>query len=75
MNRDSISNLLKQNGYSIHTINAILCGRRKPNAEIRYKLEKVAKIPFSAWLDIKSYLQKEDTKKGGITTTTREQDK
>ncbi|MBD3843815.1 MAG: hypothetical protein IE909_18445 [Campylobacterales bacterium] len=62
MSRERISLLLKQNGYSVHTINAILCGRRKPNPEIRYKLEKVANIPFTAWLDIKSYIQKDSTK-------------
>ena len=49
-------------GYKINSINSILCGRRKPNAEKRYEYEKKYNIPFTAWRDIKSYLQENDTK-------------
>jgi len=55
MEREKIKNILLKD-YSPETVKSILIGRRKPNAENRYKYEKQYGIPFTAWLDIKSYL-------------------
>ncbi|BCD59612.1 hypothetical protein NitYY0814_C0363 [Nitratiruptor sp. YY08-14] len=45
-------------GYKPSTplVNMILRGDRKPNPEVRFDLHQRGVIPFSAWLDIKSYL-------------------
>ncbi len=45
-------------GYEPSTplLNMILRGDRKPNPEVRFDLHQKGVIPFSAWLDIKSYL-------------------
>ena len=43
--------------YSIAMADMILRGIRKPSYEIICRLSKEHKIPFTAWLDIKSYLQ------------------
>lgn len=63
MKRQDLEAILKSDGYKNSSIDSILCGRRKPNPEKRYEYEKKYKIPFSAWRDIKAYLQKDDTKK------------
>ena len=39
-------------------------GETKPTADKMFKLEDEFNIPVSAWRDIKSYLQENDTKKG-----------
>jgi len=41
---------------SVPLLNAILRGDRKPNPEVRFDLHQRGIIPFTAWLDIKSYL-------------------
>ena len=64
MKRQDLIILLTSDGYKKNTIDSILTGRRKPNAEKRYKYEKTYNIPFTAWRDIKSYLQNNNTSKG-----------
>lgn len=56
MTRQKLIEILKQDYQSIHTVQAIACGRRKPNPDLRYQYEKKYGIPFSAWLDIRAYL-------------------
>jgi len=56
MKRDEIIKILENDNYSSDTIDSILCGRRKPNANNRYRYEKEHGIPFTAWGNLKSYL-------------------
>lgn len=50
MNRNKIIEILKQDyPNSKHTVESIMSGRRKPNAELRYKYDKNEGIPFDAW--------------------------
>ncbi len=44
------------------TVSQWLCGLTKPTADKMFKLEDEFGIPVSAWRDIKSYLQDNDTK-------------
>lgn len=62
MNKNNIRNILKDEGYSKGMIDSIMSGRRKPNSDLRYKFESLFAIPFKAWVDIKLYLQNNDTK-------------
>ena len=63
MKRQDLIILLNNDGYKKTTIDSILTGRRKPNAEKRYEYEKKHNIPFTAWRNIKSYSQENDTPK------------
>ena len=54
--------------YSIAMADMILRGIRKPSYEIICRLATEHKIPFTAWLDIKSYLQN-DTQSVDVSTT------
>ena len=54
--------------YSTAMTDMILRGVRKPSYEIICQLAKDYKIPFTAWLNIKSYLEN-NTKKVDIYTT------
>jgi len=74
MKRQILENILISDGYKVNSINSILCGRRKPNAEKRYEYEKKYNIPFTAWQDIKSYLQENDTKQSTTKTTTKQEE-
>ena len=63
MKREKLKAILLEDGYKKSTIDSILCGRRSPNPEKRYEYETKYKIPFYSWgKNIKSYLQKDDTK-------------
>lgn len=48
--------------FADSTVRAVLNGTRKPSYENMLMLKEIHKIPFTAWLDIKSYLQEHDTK-------------
>lgn len=61
MNRNKLKEILSNDGYEIDMINSILVGRRKPNSNKRYEYEQKHSIPFTAWEDIKSYLQNNNT--------------
>jgi len=62
MKRQDLEKILIADGYKESSIDSILCGRRKPNAEKRDEYREKFNIPFKAWLDIKSYLQNNNTK-------------
>jgi len=70
MKREKLKKSLSSIGISEHTINSILCGRRRPSYEKILELNEKHKIPFTAWRDIKSYLQENNTKQNGTTTRT-----
>jgi len=59
MTRSEIKKILENDYQSIHTIAAIMCGRRQPNAHNRYRYEKEYGIPFDAWRDIRQWLEKQ----------------
>ncbi len=44
--------------YKKDSIKSILSGRRKPSYKVMLKLEKDENIPFNAWIDIKSFIDK-----------------
>jgi hypothetical protein len=59
-----ILKLQLENTYdSEFTIKSILYGRRKPSYLKMCELNSKYKIPFTAWKDIKSYLQGNSTPK------------
>jgi len=64
MKRQSFKKALQSIGYSHDSIKSISCGRMSPTADKMFKLEDEFGIPVSAWRDIKSYLQENDTPKG-----------
>lgn len=70
MKRVQIKEILEKE-YSEHMVSSILNGRRRPNANKRYIYEKEYGIPFTAWGDIKSYIEsyeeKEDEKDESCT--------
>ncbi len=68
MKKENIRHILTDEGYSKSMINSILAGTRKPNADLRYKLEQKFSIPFKAWVDIKTYLQDNTTIKNSNTS-------
>lgn len=58
MKRQKLQTIIKKHYTSKDTIKSIMCGRMKPNADLRYELEKSHKIPFSVWgKPLNSYLQ------------------
>jgi hypothetical protein len=61
MKRSELKKILSK-WYSDHTIDSIVVGRRKPKYENILDMYLNYKIPFESWNDIKSYLQKNDTK-------------
>ena len=42
--------------YSQDSIKSLLCGRMKPSSKSMFMLNKKHKIPFTAWIDIKSFV-------------------
>jgi len=72
MDGKQIKNILKTEGYSESMIASIMVGRRKPNADLRYKLEQKFSIPFGAWVDIKTYLQENSNIKNSNTSRLQE---
>jgi len=63
MIRNKLKQELEKLYISKDTVNSILNGRRRPNYKNIISLNKSCKIPFTAWLDIKSYLQDNSTAK------------
>jgi len=59
INRKEIQNQLN---VSHSTVSQWFSGITKPTADKMFILEDKFNIPLSAWRDIKSYLQKDDTK-------------
>jgi hypothetical protein len=56
--------------YKEKMVYAIMSGTRRPSLEAIVSLENKLNIPVSAWLDIKSYLQENDTKEQCTSATT-----
>lgn len=70
MKRKKLKQILL-NFYSTAMVDMILRGIRKPSYEIICKLDAEFKIPFSVWLDIKTYIEN-DTKNVDTSTTTNQ---
>jgi hypothetical protein len=70
MKRKNLKKLLIKS-YTVAGADLILRGERKPRYEIMVELNKKNKIPFDIWLDIKSYLQENDTKHSNKNTNTK----
>ena len=49
--------------YADSTVRSILNGTRRPDYENMVKLNKLHKIPFTAWADLPSYLNSTPSKK------------
>ena len=62
MKRKKIQKALLENGYTYDTMKSIMCGRSRPSMKRAIELKQNHKVPFEVWIDIKSYLQKNDTK-------------
>ena len=60
MKREKLKYILL-NYYPISTVNHILRGIRRPSYENILQLNRKYKVPFTAWEDIKSYLQDNNT--------------
>ena len=73
MKEITIKSLAKAINVSENLAGKYLRGVVRPSFENMYKLDKENKIPFHAWLDIKSYLQDNNTKQNGTTTRTQGQ--
>jgi len=63
MKRQEIKKSLLEFGYSENTVDKFFQLKLKPTADKMFKLEDEFGIPVSAWRDIKSYLQENDTPK------------
>ena len=68
MKRKQLKQILL-NFYSTAMADMILRGIRKPSYEIVCKLDAEYKIPFSVWLDIKTYIEN-NTECADTSTTT-----
>ena len=64
MKRHEIKKNLLKFGYTKNTVDKFFQLKLKPTADKMFKLEDEFGIPVSAWRDIKSYLQENDTPKG-----------
>ena len=71
MERNKIKIALSKIGYSKDSIKSILVGRMTPSAQKMFKLEDEFGIPVSAWRDIKSFLQENNTKKAHESATAK----
>ncbi len=61
MEKDTLKQILK-NFYKKSTIDAILRNSRKPNFDVMLELNQNYNIPFTAWKDIKSFLEDNNNK-------------
>ena len=61
MKREQIQKALLANGYSYDSMKSLMCGRAKPSMKRAIELNKNFKVPFEVWIDIKSYLQDNNT--------------
>ena len=62
--RKLLKQILINYGYKNNSIKSLMCGRMKPSYEAMLTLQRKYKVPFTAWEDIKSYLQENDITKG-----------
>lgn len=62
MKRKKLTNILSNYTDSKHTIASYLKGVRRPKYEDILDMNRKFKVPFTAWEDIKSYLQENNTK-------------
>jgi len=62
MKRKQIQKALLDSGYSYDSMKSLMCGRAKPSMTRAIELNQKFKVPFEVWIDIKSYLQENDTK-------------
>ena len=62
MKRKELKKALIGFGYTENTVHKFFQLKIKPTADKMFKLEDEFGIPVSAWRDIKSYLQNNDTK-------------
>jgi len=70
MEKNTLRTILSQY-YSTPGINKILKGDRRPRYEIILELHRKHKIPFDAWIDIKSFIKndtKTSTKSSSVTS-------
>lgn len=49
--------------YSTDMVKSILIGRARPSYDNMLKLNKLYKIPFTAWADLNSYINTTTSKK------------
>jgi len=71
MKRKEIQTALLKNGYSYDSMKSLMCGRAKPSMTRAIELNQKFNVPFEVWIDIKSYLQENDTKKHSTTPIQR----
>jgi len=60
--RKLLKQILINYGYKHSSIKSLMCGRMKPSYDAMLVLHRKYKVPFTAWEDIKSYLQENNTK-------------
>ena len=61
MKRTTLERILF-NYYGDSSVRSLMNGTRKPSYENMLMLNEKHKVPFKAWIDIKSYLQQNSTK-------------
>ena len=69
MKRKKLKRILGNYTSSEHTINSYLKGARRPRYEDILDMNRKYKVPFTAWENIKSYLQENDTKQSNTIAT------
>jgi plasmid maintenance system antidote protein VapI len=74
MERKILRTKLLNFGYSSVMVRKLIQGTTKPTADKMFKLEDMFNIPVSAWRDIKSYLQENDTKEQCTSATTTQKE-
>lgn len=62
MKRSTLKQILEKHYHSEDSIKSILSGRRKPSYEVMFKINKSDNVPFTAWKDIKSFINESVTK-------------
>jgi len=71
MERKKIQKALLDLGYSYDSMKSLMCGRAKPSMRRAITLYERYGIPLDVWIDIKSYLRENDTKKGSARATAK----
>lgn len=62
MKRETLKTTLEKY-YAKSTVRSILNGTRRPDYDNMVKLNRIHKIPFTAWADLSSYLNSTTSKK------------
>lgn len=73
MEYKKIKKALLQVGYTNDSVKSLMCGRVKPSFAKAQILFENHKIPFEAWINIKSYVN--DTKETTKKSTTPQKEK